>query len=250
MSISIIIPVYNEKETCELFVNVLLSTLKVKCEIIIVYDYEEDNTVPSIERLKKKYSNVYSVLNKKKGAVNAFKEGVKKANNEIILLSTIDEIFPIIMIDDMYELITEKNCDLVSGTRYKFGGKRYGGFFIGKNLSRLANFIFKLITNFPLSDATTGLKMFKKSIYEKIEIESNPIGWAFAFELSVKFAILNVKFGEVPLVAVDRVYGGISTFKGNTLKWSKEYYRWFKWGIKNLNRSGQKKIITLDKYNS
>ena len=33
------------------------------------------------------------------------------------------------MIDDMYELITEKNCDLVSGTRYKFGGKRYGGFF-------------------------------------------------------------------------------------------------------------------------
>ena len=78
MSISIIIPVYNEKETCELFVNVLLSTLKVKCEIIIVYDYEEDNTVPSIERLKKKYSNVYSVLNKKKGAVNAFKEGVKK----------------------------------------------------------------------------------------------------------------------------------------------------------------------------
>ena len=249
MSISIIIPVYNEKETCELFVNVLLSTLKVKSEIIIVYDSIEDNTIPSIDRLKSKYPNVSSVLNNNRGAVNAFKEGVKLAKNEIILLSTIDEIFPIIMIDDMYELITEKDCDLVSGTRYKFGGKRYGGFFLGKNLSRLANFIFRLITNFPLSDSTTGLKMFKKKIFEKIEIKSNPVGWAFAFEIAVKFATLNVKFGEVPLVAVDRVYGGISTFKGKTLKWSDEYFRWFKWGVRNLKRSNQKKIITLDKYN-
>ena len=38
------------------------------------------------------------------------KKELKKANNEIILLSTIDKIFPIIMIDDMYELITEKNA--------------------------------------------------------------------------------------------------------------------------------------------
>ena len=54
MSISIVIPVYNEKETCELFVHVLQSMLKVNCEIIIVYDSTKDNTVPSIERLKKK----------------------------------------------------------------------------------------------------------------------------------------------------------------------------------------------------
>ena len=250
MSISIIIPVYNEKETCELFVNVLLATLKVDCEIIIIYDSEEDNTIPSIEKLKKKYSNVSSVLNENRGAVYAFIEGVKKAKYEVILLSTIDEIFPIIMIDDMYKLILEKNCDLVSGTRYRFGGKRYGGFFLGKNLSRVANLIFSFITNFPLSDATTGFKMFKKSMFNKIKIESNPIGWAFAFEIAVKFAMQNAKLGEVPLVAVDRVYGGDSTFKGNTMRWSKEYFRWFKWGIKNLKRSNQQKIITLEKYTS
>ena len=56
-------------------------------------------------------------------------EGVKISRNDIILLCTIDEIFPILMIDDMYKLMIEKNCDLVSGTRYRFGGRRYGGFF-------------------------------------------------------------------------------------------------------------------------
>ena len=250
-NLSIVIPVYNEDETCELFVDVLEATVKTPHEVIIVYDSLNDTTIPSINNLKKKYNNIYSVLNNdKKGAVHAFKKGLESSKSDIVLLSTIDEIFPIVIIDEMYDLINIHDCDMVSGTRYKFGGKRYGGFFLGKNLSRIANLIFRIITNFPLSDATTGLKMFKKSVYDKIEINSKPIGWAFAFEIAVKFATLNVKFGEVPLVAVDRVYGGISTFKGNTLKWSDEYFRWFKWGVKNLKRSNQKKIITLEKYNS
>jgi hypothetical protein len=136
------------------------------------------------------------------------------------LLSTIDEIFPIIIIDEMYDLINIHDCDMVSGTRYKFGGKRYGGFFIGKNLSRLANLLFNFITNFPLSDSTTGFKMFKKKFFENIKIESRPIGWAFAFEMAIKFSIEGAKFGEVPLIAVDRVFGGKSTFKGNAKKWT------------------------------
>ena len=70
------------------------------------------------------------------------------------------------MIDDMYELITEKDCDLVSGTDISLEAKDMV-VFLGKNLSRLANLIFKLITNFPLSDATTGLKMFKKVFMKK-----------------------------------------------------------------------------------
>ena len=53
MSISIVYQFIMKKETCELFVHVLQSMLKVNCEIIIVYDSTKDNTVPSIERLKK-----------------------------------------------------------------------------------------------------------------------------------------------------------------------------------------------------
>ena len=34
---------------------------------------------------------------------------IKISRNDIILLCTIDEIFPILMIDDMYKLMIEKN---------------------------------------------------------------------------------------------------------------------------------------------
>ena len=105
-NLSIVIPVYNEDETCELFVDVLEATVKTPHEVIIVYDSLNDTTIPSINNLKKKYNNIYSVFNdEKKGAVNAFKKGLESSKSNIVLLSTIDEIFPIIIIDEMYDLI-------------------------------------------------------------------------------------------------------------------------------------------------
>jgi GT2 family glycosyltransferase len=52
-NLSIVIPVYNEDETCELFVDVLEATVKTPHEVIIVYDSLNDTTIPSINNLKK-----------------------------------------------------------------------------------------------------------------------------------------------------------------------------------------------------
>ena len=104
----------------------------------------------------------------------------------MILIACVDEVIPIIAIKEMMELINDKNCDFVSATRYSFGGKRYGGSLIGGILSRSANFIFRLITGIVFSDSTTGMKMMKKKVWKEINIESDPVGWAFAFEIAIK----------------------------------------------------------------
>ena len=89
-----------------------------------------------------------------------------------------------------------------------------------------------MITRFPLSDLTTGIKMFKKDFYKKIEIKTNPVGWVFAFEISIKAYIMNYKIGEVPLISVDRLFGGESTFRLG--KWVKEYLKCYLWGLKQI----------------
>ena len=61
-------------------------------------------------------------------------------------------------------LYLNENFDLVSGTRYLTGGKTLGGSIIERILSRTANKLFKILTKFPLTDSTTGIKMFKKKI--------------------------------------------------------------------------------------
>lgn len=232
-NLSIIIPVYNEKESLPLMIKILNSTLEFSNEIIIVYDSEDDNSIPVAKKLQKEFKNIILVHNTiGKGVKYALQAGVEKSQYQNILITAVDEIFPIISIDKMLNMIVKDNYDFVSGTRYSNGGKRLGGSLMGHFLSRLANKSFCLITKFPMTDLTTGIKMFKKDFYKKIEISTNPIGWVFAFELSIKAYVMNLKVGEVPLISVDRLFGGESTFRLG--KWVNEYLKCYVWGIKTI----------------
>ena len=238
-NLSIIIPVFNEKESLSLMIKILNSTLEFDNEIIIVYDSEEDNSIPAAKKLQKNFNNIILVHNKLgRGVKYALKAGVEKSKYNNILITAVDEVFPILSIDKMLNMIVNEKYDFISGTRYKNGGKRLGGSFIGHCLSLLANKSFSLITAFPLSDLTTGIKMFKKSFYNRIEISSNPVGWVFAFELSIKAYVMNLKIGEVPLISVDRLFGGESTFKLG--KWVKEYLKCYFWGLKQIYKKNDK----------
>ena len=123
----------------------------------------------------------------------------------------------------MISHLINNNLDFLSGTRYSKGGARLGGSLIGSIFSRIANVLFKLITRIPLSDCTTGIKMMK-TVWESIELESKPIGWAYAFELSIKAYLKGFKIDEYPLKSVDRLFGGSTTFKFGP--WLKEYLKW------------------------
>ena len=231
--LSIILPVFNEKESLSMMVSLLKSSIKFENEILIVYDNENDNSVSVAKKLENDFPDVKAIHNNiGKGVRFALEKGIKEAKHEIILITVADEIFPLIAIEDMIKLIVEKNYDFVSGTRYAKGGLRLGGSLIGSILSRFANKIFVSLTNFPISDCTTGIKMMKKEVWKRISLESKPVGWAFAFELTIKVYLNNFKIEEVPMKCVDRLFGGSSTFK--PIPWIKEYLRWFLWGIKKV----------------
>ena len=233
--LSIILPVYNEKESLNIMVRLLNSTIKFNIEIIIVHDSLTDNSIEAANNLKNEYKNIKVIHNKiGPGVKNAVQTGVENSSNEIILVTAVDEVFPIISIEKMLDEIIKNNKDFVSGTRYSKGGARLGGSFIGSLLSQTANKIFNLLSNIPLTDCTTGIKMMKKKVWNNIKFESNPVGWAFAFELSIKSYIQGYKITEYPIKSVDRLFGGSSTFKIGS--WIKEYLKWFIWGLIKTNK--------------
>ncbi|MFQ5484627.1 MAG: glycosyltransferase [Desulfobacterales bacterium] len=245
-TLSILLPVYNEAESLKIMIPVLEAIVDIDHEVLVIYDFPEDNSIETVNTLKHTYTNVNGVFNDfGQGVANAIKKGISMAKGEFVLITVVDEVFPISAIEDMMKLINQ-GCDFVSGTRYTHGGKRFGGSFVGGILSRLGNKTFRLITGSVLTDATTAMKMFKKSIFEKVTIEAKA-GWAFAFEISIKAQLLGLKIGEVPVVSVDRLFGGDSTFRLGA--WVREYMKWFIWGVRRLNRMNltQTKVITLDR---
>jgi hypothetical protein len=74
--------------------------------------------------------------------------------------------------------------------------------------------------------------MFRRADFERLDLQSRPIGWAVAFEMAVKAQLAGLKPGEVPIVSIDRLYGGESTFRLGP--WVGEYMRWFLWGARRM----------------
>tara|TARA_X000000950_G_C13652166_1_gene552182 strand:+ start:42 stop:764 length:723 start_codon:yes stop_codon:yes gene_type:complete len=231
--ISIILPIHNEKESLPIMVRLLESSIKFDKEILIVHDSKSDNALEVAKELSEEFNNVHIIHNNiAKGVRFAVNAGVSKAKYDNIIIFAVDEIFPIIAIDKMLDLLIKDNLDFVSGTRYSKGGSRLGGSLIGSIFSTLANKIFKLITKIPFSDCTTGIKMMKKDVWNNINLQAEPIGWAYSFELAIKVYLKGYKIDEYPLKSVDRLFGGSSTFKFGP--WLKEYLKWFFWGIKKI----------------
>ena len=228
--LSIILPVYNENEGLELMVKILTHSLDFEHEILIIYDTQDDLSIPIAKKLEKDFSNVKSIHNDIAiGVKYAIQKGLSLAKFDVILITPVDEIFPILEINKMLKKMIEENYDLIGGTRYRLGGKRLGGSLLGRMLSVLANYSFRLITNFPLSDSTTGIKMIKKSCLKKINLTFNSVGWSCAFEISIRAFLQNFKIGEMPLKSVDRLFGGTSTFKVGS--WIVEYLKLYLWGF-------------------
>ncbi len=239
-TLSILLPVRNEGINIELMVKILSAVLTVSHEILFIYDHPDDDSLPVIKSLMKKKMHVRPVHNKLgRGVINAIKAGVSKSQGKYILLLAVDDVGPTLAIEDMVYLM-DKGCDLISCTRYAHGGRRLGGSMVESIVSNIGNKLFQKICGSVFTDSTTGFKMFRRDIFEKINLESRPIGWAVVFELAVKAQAQGFRLGEVPIISIDRLYGGKSTFFLGP--WFQEYLKWFFYGMRHLHNSEKKKL--------
>jgi dolichol-phosphate mannosyltransferase len=232
--LSILLPVRNEGINLRIMVKLLKAVVEVPHELVVVYDFPEDDSIPVIRAMQNDHANLHLVHNQKgRGVVNAIRAGVDAAVGDYVLIFAADEVGPLLAIEDMLALMRE-GCDLVSSSRYAHGGRRLGGSVIGSVLSRIANRLFHRIAGCVLSDATTGIKLFRRSMFSALSLEARPVGWAVTFEIAMKAQLAGWKLGEVPVISIDRLYGGESTFRVGP--WTVEYLRWFLWGCKHLRK--------------
>jgi dolichol-phosphate mannosyltransferase len=235
LKLSILVCVRNKGTNIKIMLKIIHAMIEVPHEILFVHDDPDIDFVELVNSLKSRDPNTRLIRNHSgNGVVNALKSGIDASRGEYVLIFAADEVGPVLAIEDMLKLMGQ-GCDLVSCTRYAHGGRRLGGSKIGHLLSWSANKLFFYLFRSALSDCTTGIKMFRKSLFDEIELESNSVGWSIAFEISIKVQLLGLKLGEVPIVSVDRLFGGTPAFQLGP--WFVEYLRWFVWGLKNFKQS-------------
>ncbi len=226
MQIGIIIPVYNEAANIERNLDAIAQGIQGCPDdftVHIVYDNDEDTTLPVIAQVRTKYPfPIRLIKNAAQGVCQAIKTGLEQAQETFLLVTMAD------MSDD-YSILSlmvkkaKEGSDIVCGSRYMQGGKTHGGHFIKQSLSRLAGLSLRTLAGLPTHDVTNSYKLYKKSFLQTIHLESEG-GFEIGMEITVKAFLNGCKITEVPSQWWDRTQGQ-SRFR--LLRWLPKYLRWY-----------------------
>ncbi len=221
--LNIVVPVYNEKDNFDTLYRAIQNDIQLPKRLIVVYDFDEDNTLPVARKVAKKDPSVQLVKNTiGRGPLNAIKAGFAAAKDGPCLVVMADLSDDLSIVDVMYSHY-EKGAQVVCGSRYMTGGKQLGGPLLKRILSRLAGNSLHYLRGVPTHDVTNNFKLYDKRLLDQISIESNG-GFELAMEITVKAFRLGAAITELPTTWRDRT-AGQSNFK--LWQWLPSYLKWY-----------------------
>jgi dolichol-phosphate mannosyltransferase len=222
--LSIILPVYNEGEAVEPVLRGLADAVKTPHELLVVYDFDGDTTVPVIERLAPEIPGLRGLRNDLgRGVLNAMKAGIAGSTAPYVLISMADGSDEPMAVDPMVEL-AKGGADVVAASRYMPGGRQIGGPPLKRLMSRTAGLTLHWFAHVPTHDATSNFKLYSRRFLDANSIESTA-GFELALELTVKATLQKRRIAEVPTTWRDRT-AGKSNFKLRS--WLPHYLHWYR----------------------
>ncbi len=211
MKLSVIIPVYNERDTIEEIIRrVRAVDLDLEKEIIVVDDGSTDGTREVLQSLDLPRTRIL-LLDRNTGKGAALRNGFDLAEGDIVLVQDADLEYDPREYPKLLEPIIDGRADVVYGSRFLGGPHRvlYFWHYIGnKFLTTFSN----MLSNLNLTDMETCYKVFRRDVLKKISLKSPRFG--FEPEITVKLAKLRCRIYEVPIS-----YSGRDYAEGKKIGW-------------------------------
>lgn len=168
MSVSIVVPLYNEEDNVPILherLKEVLDNLDTEYEIIYVDDGSIDRTLNLLEEIQKKDKNVMVLsLRRNFGQTAAFAAGFDFARGDIVI--TMDGDLQNDPKDIPRLLDAIKNYDLVSGWRKK----RKDTFLTRRLPSMIANWLISRVTGVRLHDYGCSLKAYRRDVVKNLRL--------------------------------------------------------------------------------
>lgn len=225
--LSVIVPVYNEDENFPRLIEAIDQRLPQPLRVLVVYDFDEDTTVPVARSLAETRPYLSLVKNELgRGPANAIRAGFQAADTGPALVIMADLSDDLNDVGPMLELY-QSGCRVVCASRYMKGGRQLGGPLLKRTLSRLAGLSLYYLVGFPTHDATNNFRLYDAALVNELQIESEQ-GFEIALELTAKAFVRGEQIGEIPTTWKDRD-AGESRFQ--LFRWLPKYLRWYRYAL-------------------
>jgi glycosyltransferase involved in cell wall biosynthesis len=219
--ISVVIPVYNERNTVEEILRRVLDT-SMRREVILVDDYSTDGTRQILQNMLARQAQgetevsaedrgtpiplgdlriFFQEKNCGKGA--ALRRGFAEITGDVVLVQDADLEYDPLDYPKLLEPLLDGRADVVFGSRFLSGPQRvhYFWHYVGNKFLTLLSDMF---TNLKLTDMETCYKVFRREVLTGIHIRSERFG--FEPEITAKVAKGKWRIYEVPISYAGRTY--------------------------------------------
>jgi len=204
--LSIIIPVYNEKDTIlEILRLVEAVDLPLEKEIVIIDDYSNDGTRELLQKLDpKKYHIFLKEQNEGKGA--AIKDGYLLATGDILINQDADLEYDPQDYQRILKPILSGRADVVYGTRLQSNEPTRVFFFWHLLGNKFLTFLSNALTNLTLTDMETCYKAFRREVVDSFKYKLQSKRFGIEPELTARMARGKWRVYEVGIAYYGRDY--------------------------------------------
>jgi glycosyltransferase involved in cell wall biosynthesis len=201
--LSVLIPVYNERNTIEIILDAV-HAVPVRKEILCVDDCSTDGTREILQRLKdagRIDQLIFHQVNRGKGA--AIRTALAASTGNIVIVQDADLEYDPSDWPGLLEPIIDGRADAVFGSRFMGGPHRVLYFWhsVGNGVLTLFSNMF---TNLNLTDMETCYKAIRGEIARSLKLTSDRFG--FEPEVTARLAQADARIFEVQISYSGRTY--------------------------------------------
>jgi glycosyltransferase involved in cell wall biosynthesis len=207
--LSVVVPVYNEKQTIEEILE-RVAAVPVRKEIIVVDDCSTDGTREMLAGLQARlgFRLLLQARNAGKGAT--LRRGFAEVAGDLVIVQDADLEYSPEEYPDLISLICEGRADVVYGSR--FLGRHRVFLYTHYLGNRLLTFLTNVLYNTMLTDMETCYKVMRTEVLRSFALRSN--GFGIEPELTAKIFERGYRVYEVPIT-----YDGRGYDEGKKITW-------------------------------
>ena len=203
--LSVLIPVYNERETIDIIIDSVRATPMAK-EIICVDDASTDGTKDVLEALLARgaIDKLYrQPVNRGKGA--AIRQALSMSSGDIVVVQDADLEYDPTDWPALLEPILDGRADACFGSRFLGGPHRvlYYWHSVGNHMLTLYS---NMLTNLNLTDMETCYKAMRGELARSLLPRLTAARFGFEPEITARLARSNARIFEVPISYSGRTY--------------------------------------------